>query len=53
MRKSLLHIYGADVTLPAATTKTTVAIGTGALHLMPAAAARFARGAEVSFEWGK
>jgi cytochrome c553 len=45
--------YGADVTLPAATTKITVAIGKPALRLMPAAAARFARGAEVSFEWGK
>lgn len=45
--------YGADVTLPAATTKITVAIGRPTLRLMPAAAARFARGAEVSFEWGK
>ena len=45
--------YGADVTLPAATTKITVAVGKPALRLMPAAAARFARGAEVSFEWGK
>ncbi len=45
--------YGADVTLPAATTKITVAIGKPTLRLMPAAAARFARGAEVSFEWGK
>jgi hypothetical protein len=45
--------YGADVTLPAATTKITVAIGKPTLRLMPAAADRFARGAEVSFEWGK
>jgi sulfur-oxidizing protein SoxX len=45
--------YGADVTLPAATRKITVAIGKPALRLMPAAGARFARGAEVSFEWGK
>jgi cytochrome c553 len=45
--------YGADVTLPAATTKVTVAIGKPTLRLMSAAAARFARGAEVSFEWGK
>jgi mono/diheme cytochrome c family protein len=45
--------YGADVTLPASTTKITVAIGKPSLRLMPAAAARFARGAEVSFEWGK
>lgn len=45
--------YGADVTLPPATRKITVAIGKPALRLMPAAGARFARGAEVSFEWGK
>jgi uncharacterized protein involved in high-affinity Fe2+ transport len=44
--------YGADVTLPAATTKITVAIGKPTLRLMPAAG-RLARGAEVSFEWGK
>ena len=44
--------YGTDVTVPAATTKITVAIGKPALRLMPAAG-RFARGAEVSFEWGK
>jgi mono/diheme cytochrome c family protein len=45
--------YGADVTLPAATRKITVAIGKPMLRLMPAAAARFERGVEVSFEWGK
>ena len=45
--------YGADVTLPSATTKITVAIGKPMLRLMPVAAARFGRGAEVSFEWGK
>jgi uncharacterized protein involved in high-affinity Fe2+ transport len=45
--------YGGDVTVPAATTKITVAIGKPALRLMPAAASRFARGVEVSFEWGK
>ncbi len=45
--------YGADVTLPAATKKITIAIGKPTLRLMPAAAGRFARGAEVSFEWGK
>jgi Cytochrome c len=45
--------YGADVTLPAATTKITVAIGKPTLRLMPATAGRFSRGAEVSFEWGK
>jgi mono/diheme cytochrome c family protein len=45
--------YGADVTLPAATTKITLAIGKPTVRLMPAAAGRFAGGAEVSFEWGK
>jgi uncharacterized protein involved in high-affinity Fe2+ transport len=45
--------YGADVTLPAATKKITIGIGKPALRLMPTAAGRFARGAEVSFEWGK
>jgi uncharacterized protein involved in high-affinity Fe2+ transport len=45
--------YGADVTLPAATKKITVTIGKPTLRQMPAAASRFARGAEVSFEWGK
>ena len=45
--------YGADVTVPPATTRITVAIGKPALRLMPAAASRFGRGAEVSFEWGK
>jgi mono/diheme cytochrome c family protein len=45
--------YGADLTLPAATTKITVAIGKPTMRLMPAAAGRFARGAEVSFEWEK
>lgn len=45
--------YGADVTVPATATRITVAIGKPALRLMPAAASRFARGAEVSFEWGK
>lgn len=45
--------YGADVTLPAKTRKITVAIGKPTLTLMPAVAERFARGAEVSFDWGK
>jgi uncharacterized protein involved in high-affinity Fe2+ transport len=45
--------YGADVTLPAATRKITVAIGKPTVQLMPAAASRFGRGAEVSFEWEK
>jgi hypothetical protein len=44
--------YGADVTLPATTRKITVAIGKPTLRLMPAAQ-RFAKGAEVSFDWEK
>jgi uncharacterized protein involved in high-affinity Fe2+ transport len=44
--------YGADIALPAATRKITVAIGKPTLRLMPATAGRFSRGAEVSFEWG-
>jgi uncharacterized protein involved in high-affinity Fe2+ transport len=44
--------YGADVTLPAKTRKITVAIGKPTLKLMPAAQ-RFAKGAEVSFDWEK
>jgi len=44
--------YGADVALPAATKRITVAIGKPTLRLMPATAGRFSRGAEVSFEWG-
>jgi uncharacterized protein involved in high-affinity Fe2+ transport len=43
--------YGADVTLPADTKKIVVAFGKPALRLM--SSGRFARGAEVSFEWGK
>lgn len=45
--------YGADITLPATTQKITVAIGKPTLKLMPAVSGRFARDAEVSFEWGK
>jgi cytochrome c len=45
--------YGADVTLPAATSKIVVSIGRPTLRVMPAASGRFARGAEVSFDWGK
>jgi mono/diheme cytochrome c family protein len=45
--------YGADVALPAATTKLTIAIGKPTVKLMPAVAGRFARGAEVSFDWRK
>ncbi|HEX6211149.1 MAG TPA: c-type cytochrome [Methylomirabilota bacterium] len=45
--------YGADVTLPPTTTKITIALGRPTVRLMPTAAGRFARGAEVSFEWEK
>ena len=47
--------YGAEVTLPARLAKITVAIGkpTPILRLAPSESARFARGAEVSFDWGK
>jgi hypothetical protein len=45
--------YGADVTLPPATTKITVALGKPTVRLMPTAAGRFARSAEVSFAWEK
>jgi hypothetical protein len=45
--------YGADVTLPPATTKITVALGRPTVRLMPTAGGRFARGTEVSFEWEK
>ena len=45
--------YGADVTLPAATKKITLVIGKPTVRLMPAAAGRLSRNAEVSFEWEK
>jgi Cytochrome c len=45
--------YGADVAVPAATRKITIAIGKPSLRLMGAAAGRFARGVEVSFDWRK
>jgi mono/diheme cytochrome c family protein len=45
--------YGADVTVPPATSKIVVAMGKPALRVMPTVSDRFARGAEVSFEWGK
>jgi L-cysteine S-thiosulfotransferase len=47
--------YGADVTLPAGISKIVVAIGKPlpALRLAPAESARFGKGAEVSFDWGK
>jgi hypothetical protein len=45
--------YGADVALPAGTTKITVAVGKPALRLAASESARFSKGVEVSFEWGK
>ena len=45
--------YGADVTLPAGTTKITVAVGKPALRLAASESGRFGKGVEVSFEWGK
>jgi hypothetical protein len=45
--------YGADVTLPQATKKITLVIGKPTVRLMPAAAGRLGRGAQVSFEWEK
>jgi len=43
--------YGADVTLPAATTKITVTIGKPTLRVMSSASGRFARTEAVSFDW--
>lgn len=43
--------YGADVTLPAGTTKLTVAIGPTTMKVMPSAAGRFAGTARATFEW--
>ena len=43
--------YGADVRLPAATTKITVTIGKPTLRVMSSASARFARTEAVSFDW--
>jgi uncharacterized protein involved in high-affinity Fe2+ transport len=45
--------YGADVAVPATTRKITIAIGKPSLRVMAAAAGRFARGVEVSFDWRK
>jgi hypothetical protein len=47
--------YAADVTLPAPLTKITVTIGRplSPLRLLPSESARFAKGAEVTFEWRK
>jgi mono/diheme cytochrome c family protein len=45
--------YGADVTVPAATRKIVVAVGKPMLRVMSTVSDRFARDAEVSFEWGK
>jgi hypothetical protein len=43
--------YGADVTLPAATTKIAVTIGKPTLRVMSSASGRFARTEAVSFDW--
>lgn len=43
--------YGADLTLPAGTTKLTVAIGPITMKVMPSAAGRFAGAARATFEW--
>jgi mono/diheme cytochrome c family protein len=45
--------YGADVAVPATTRKITIAIGKPSLKVMAAAAGRYARGVEVSFDWRK
>jgi uncharacterized protein involved in high-affinity Fe2+ transport len=45
--------YGADITLPVTTTRITIAIGKPTVRAMPTAGGRFARSAEVSFEWEK
>jgi hypothetical protein len=43
--------YGADVSLPARTTKLTVAIGPTTMKVMPSAAGRFAGTARATFDW--
>jgi uncharacterized protein involved in high-affinity Fe2+ transport len=43
--------YGADVSLPAATTKITVTIGKPTMRVMSSASGRFARTEAVSFDW--
>lgn len=43
--------YGADVTVPATTTKLTVVIGPATMKVMPSAAGRFAGTARATFEW--
>lgn len=45
-----LH-YGADVVLPAGTTKITLSVGAAALKAMDAMAGRYARPVTVSFDW--
>jgi hypothetical protein len=43
--------YGADVGVPAGTTKVTVSIGRPTMRVMPSAGARFATPQELSFDW--
>jgi mono/diheme cytochrome c family protein len=43
--------YGADLVLPAATTRITVRIGAPGLQVMPSAAGRFGSVSELSFDW--
>ena len=43
--------YGADVTLPAATSRIAVTIGKPTLRVMSSAGGRFARTEAVSFDW--
>lgn len=43
--------YGADLSLPARTTKLTVAIGPTTMRVMPSAAGRFAGTARATFDW--
>jgi mono/diheme cytochrome c family protein len=43
--------YGADLVLPAATTRISVSIGTPGLQVMPSAAGRFGSVGELSFDW--
>jgi hypothetical protein len=43
--------YGADVTLPAGTTKLTVTIGPTTMRVMPSAGGRFGGTARATFDW--
>jgi mono/diheme cytochrome c family protein len=43
--------YGADVSVPAGTTKVAISIGRPTMRIMPSVAARFAASHELSFDW--